>query len=76
MDLLPYLGVGVGGIVASIAAADYMFPWLKYDFQYLKKLLPIVRKLKQYEKSGVLMVDEFERQCRKIPQKTCVIFKV
>ena len=76
MDFLQYAGVAVGGLVATVTAMDYMFPWLKYDLHYIKKLISAKRMLKAFESSNSLFIDVFEKRCREIPQKTFLIFKV
>ena len=76
MNFLQYAGVSVGALAATATAMDYMFPWLKYDLHYIKKLVSAKRMLSAFERSNSLLIDVFEKRCREIPQKTFLIFKV
>ena len=76
MNFLQYAGIGAGGLVATVAAVDYMFPWLKHDLYYIRKLVSAKRMMDAFESSNSLFIDVFEKRCREIPQKTFLIFKV
>ena len=76
MNFLQYAGIGAGGLVATVAAVDYMLPWLKHDLYYIKKLVSAKRMMDAFENSNSLFIDVFEKRCRETPQKTFLIFKV
>ena len=55
MNFLQYAGIGAGGLVATVAAVDYMLPWLKHDLHYIRKLVSAKRMMDAFESSNSLL---------------------
>lgn len=76
MDAWQIAGIGAGGVVATIAAMDYMFPWIKYDIATVKGYGAMLRALEKFKKSGKHLADVLDEKCRANPQKPFLIFGV
>ncbi|KAL4227516.1 hypothetical protein ACF0H5_012960 [Mactra antiquata] len=69
----------LGGVVASCVTAyvgiKLLCPWLLIDFQYLKKILPALKMFNSFEKSRTILVNLFEENVRKNPDKVFILFE-
>ncbi len=75
-----YLAIGAGatagGLVTTAATIRYMFPWLKYDLNIMKKGFRLRKFVEGMENQGMLTADVFEKAVSLNPNKPLVIFEV
>ncbi|XP_062606097.1 long-chain fatty acid transport protein 2-like [Saccostrea cucullata] len=68
--------MGLGGVAGvSVAAWQTMFPWIKYDLQYMKYGKGIGQRLAQDVANGRYIIDMFENSVAKFPKKPMIIFE-
>jgi non-ribosomal peptide synthetase component E (peptide arylation enzyme) len=68
--------MSLGGIAGlSIAAWQTMFPWLKYDLQFIQVMMKLRTKLAENESKEKYIVEMFEDSVAKYPKKTMIIFE-
>ena len=69
-------GATAGGLVTTAATIRYMFPWLKYDFNIMKKGFKLRKFVESMEKQGMVTADVFEKAVNSYPNKPLIIFEV
>lgn len=68
--------MGLGGVAGlSVAAWQTMFPWLKYDLQYLKIAKKAGEKIAHDVANQRYVIDMFEESAAKYPNKPMIIFE-
>ncbi|XP_056008267.1 long-chain fatty acid transport protein 2-like [Ostrea edulis] len=68
--------MGIGGFTGlSIVAWQTMFPWLKYDLQFIKTVMNVGKRIADDEVNERYLVRMFEESVAKYPKKTMVIFE-
>ena len=78
MDHQQLMYLLAGGITTGLATyylIRSLFPWLKYDMKFIRTMGAMGIKVKRLEAKNKLMIDLFENQVKRIPQKPFVIFE-
>ena len=73
--LLYLLGGGAATAMATYYLIKSLFPWLKYDYQFLKSMGAILIKIKGYQRRNWLLIDIWEDRVKTMPTKTFLIFE-
>ncbi|XP_046582614.1 very long-chain acyl-CoA synthetase-like [Haliotis rubra] len=55
--------------------AVFAFPWIKYDLQYLRTALKLIRYIQRRTAKRDFAVDSLERQVRERPKQTFIIYQ-
>lgn len=67
--------VALSILVSSlVGVACYLVPWLKYDFDYIKRLARVVIYLRIYARRKITFIDVFERMAASRPSKVFLRF--
>ena len=75
--MLPYiLGGTIGGAAFTVATLRYMFPWLKYDIEFLRKAGKAFKAEGKFSRENKVAIDVFEDWVREHPNKPFLIFEV
>ena len=75
--MLPYiLGGTFGGAALTVATLRYMFPWLKYDIELLRKAGKAFKVEGKLARENKVAIDVFEDRVREHPNKPFLIFEV
>ena len=61
-------------ISSLIGAIFYFIPWLKYDFDYIKRLVKVIFYVNYYTKTKTTVVDCFEKAARLHPARPFLKF--
>ncbi len=73
--MLPKILAGTAsGLVVAAAGVRYAFPWLKYDWEFIKKIAALGNVEKKLENTTV--ADLFETRATEMPNKPFIIFEV
>lgn len=68
--------IGLGGVAGlSVAAWQTMFPWLKYDLNYMKVGKRVGGNLTKDVEEQRYIIEMFEQTVTKCPKKTMIIFE-
>lgn len=68
--------VGGGATIATIIwILTLIFPWLKYDFSYLKMMAKLYAAYRRCKKKNKFVIDLFEDWVKVNPHKTFLIFE-
>jgi non-ribosomal peptide synthetase component F len=74
-SLLYAVGGGAAAVMATYYLIRSLFPWLRYDIQYLRAMIPMAITIKGYQRKNMCLIDIFEQQVKKRGQKTMLIFE-
>ncbi|XP_071105006.1 long-chain fatty acid transport protein 2-like [Haliotis cracherodii] len=73
--LLTILGTSAVAVVTLCLFVVWAFPWIKYDLQYLRTGLRLVRNIQRRTNKRDFAVDCLERQVRERPKQTFIIYQ-
>lgn len=68
--------IGLGGVAGlSVAAWQTMFPWLKYDLDFMRVGKKIGQNLSKDVATQRYVIEMFEQTVARCPKKTMIIFE-